>query len=252
MHLRPSARPLSGARHKHISTAALVVAILALVASLGGGSYAAKLITGKDIKNNSISGKDIKRSTVKSRNVKNESLLGKDVKDGSLGAADLAAGTLDKKMTTVRVAATSGATFDAARSAAPESVLFSEAPFTVYAKCFTDTSGPTTYAYAYIRTSVNGALVGSDEDDYSGGPAVTDLLNTDTAEVDRELMSTSATTNSADYYGSHSSDFNAFAVDLTGVSGLLSVGAKNGTLAGGNGPYGAGDACVFSGNIRSN
>ena len=62
--------------HKHISTAALVVAMLALVASLGGGSYAAKLLTGKDIQNGSLTGKDIKKNSVKGKQIKDKSLTG--------------------------------------------------------------------------------------------------------------------------------------------------------------------------------
>ena len=51
-----------------------VVATLALVVAMGGTSYAAVKITGKDVKNGSLSGKD----------VKNESLTGKDVKKQSV------------------------------------------------------------------------------------------------------------------------------------------------------------------------
>jgi hypothetical protein len=239
-------------RHKHISTAALVVAMLALVASLGGGSYAAKLITGKDIKNGSITGKDIKKNSVKGKLVKDKSLTGKDLKDGSLGAADLAPGTLEPAMKALRVAATSGATEDAARAAAPEQVLFSKGPLTVYGKCFTDASGPETYAYVYIKTAANGAVFDSDNDSAEGGALAADYLNTDTLEIDRELWDTSASLNTVSYEASHSTDFGAFAADGTALSGLVAVGAKNGTVAGGNGPYGAGDACLFSGNIRSN
>lgn len=56
-----------------------VIAFLALFACLAGTATAAKLISGKNIKNNSVAGKDIK----------NKSVTGKDVKNGSLGAADL-------------------------------------------------------------------------------------------------------------------------------------------------------------------
>jgi hypothetical protein len=56
-----------------------VVATLALVAALGGTSYAASQLTGKDVKNESLAGKD----------VKDGSLKGRDVKDGSLTGADL-------------------------------------------------------------------------------------------------------------------------------------------------------------------
>lgn len=238
-------------RTNPFSVAALAVAMLALVASLGGASYAAKVITGKDIKNGSITAKDVKAKTLTGKQVKDKSLTGADVKDGSLGAGDLAAGTLEPAMKAIRVAATAGANFEAARSAAPEQVLFKAGALTVYAKCFTDTSGPTTYAYGYIKTSQNGALFDSDGDEAEGG-AVADFLNTDTLEVDRELAYDSTGANSATIYGSHSTDFAAFGPDGTAISGFVPVAAKNGTLTGGNGPYGAGDACLFSSNIRSN
>jgi hypothetical protein len=237
-------------RQKSLSIAALVVALFALVASLGGGSFAAGVLTGKDIKNNSITGKDVKNKSLKGKDVKDKSLTGADVKDGSLGAADLAAGTLTSTAKSVRVTATSGATSDAARTAAPETVLFSKGPFTVYAKCFTDASGPNTNAYVYIRTSSNGALLDSDDSDYDGGSVATDFLNTDTAEVDRSLQSTSSGTNGSDYY---KNNFGAHAADGTGLTGLMTVGAKNGTLgAAGDGAFGPGDACVFESNITSN
>jgi hypothetical protein len=51
-----------------------VVATLALVVAMGGTSYAAVKITGKDVKNGSLSGKD----------VKDKSLTGKDVKKQSV------------------------------------------------------------------------------------------------------------------------------------------------------------------------
>ena len=59
--------------------AALLAALL-LVAGLAGGATAAKLITGKQIKN----------STIRSVDVKNGSLTGADVRAGSLGADRLA------------------------------------------------------------------------------------------------------------------------------------------------------------------
>jgi hypothetical protein len=55
-------------------TYANVVATLALVVAMGGTSYAAVKVTGKDVKNASLTGKD----------VKDESLTGKDVKKQSV------------------------------------------------------------------------------------------------------------------------------------------------------------------------
>jgi hypothetical protein len=59
-------------------TYANVVATLALFVALGGGSYAAITITGKNVKNSSLTGKDIKNSSLTSSDVKNRSLLSKD------------------------------------------------------------------------------------------------------------------------------------------------------------------------------
>ena len=56
-------------------TYANVVATLALFIALGGSSYAAITITGKNIKNGTVTGKDIKRNTLGARQVK-ESRLG--------------------------------------------------------------------------------------------------------------------------------------------------------------------------------
>jgi hypothetical protein len=58
---------------------ALLLTAIVLAVAFAGGATAAKLITGKNIKNNTVTTQDIK----------NKSLQGKDVKDGSLGEADL-------------------------------------------------------------------------------------------------------------------------------------------------------------------
>ena len=61
-------------------TYANVIATLALFVALGGSSYAALKITGRDVKNNSLTGRDVR------------SLTTKDVKNGSLLKADFAPG----------------------------------------------------------------------------------------------------------------------------------------------------------------
>ena len=61
-----------------------VVATLAMFIALGGSSYAAVTITGKNIKNGSVTGKD----------VKNGGLTGIDVKNGALASNDFRAGEL--------------------------------------------------------------------------------------------------------------------------------------------------------------
>jgi hypothetical protein len=66
--------------------AANVMALLALSVSLGGTSYAAITITGKNVKNSSLTGADVKNNTIASGDVKNRSLLSKDFKAGQLPA----------------------------------------------------------------------------------------------------------------------------------------------------------------------
>lgn len=67
--------------HSATGSVALVVALLALVASAAGVGYAAATIGTSDIKNNAITAKKIKKNAVTS----------KKVKDGSLKTADLVA-----------------------------------------------------------------------------------------------------------------------------------------------------------------
>ncbi len=104
---------------------AVFIALLALVVALGGPSYAAKMITGKniknssitgqDIKNGSLTGQDVKKSSITGQDVKKGSLTGQDVKDGSLSKQDLKAGTLSGTfIPRVTMTATPGATYDEA------------------------------------------------------------------------------------------------------------------------------------------
>jgi hypothetical protein len=71
-------------------TYANVMATVAVFVALGGSSYAALTITGRDVRNESLTGKDVKGLT--GRDVRNESLTGKDVK--GLTGADIANGRL--------------------------------------------------------------------------------------------------------------------------------------------------------------
>jgi hypothetical protein len=73
---------------------AMVVAIAALVMSLGGSAYAL-VITGKSIKNGSVTNKDIRNRSLTGSDVRRDSIGGGSVKESSLGpvpSAFLAAG----------------------------------------------------------------------------------------------------------------------------------------------------------------
>jgi hypothetical protein len=66
-----------------------VVATIALFVALGGASYAAVTLTGRNIKDSTLTGKDVKDKSLTGADVKDSSLTGRDVRNGSIAAADL-------------------------------------------------------------------------------------------------------------------------------------------------------------------
>jgi hypothetical protein len=72
----------------------MVVALAALVLSVGGNVTAAVLITSADIKDNTIRSADVRDGTIRSADVKNDSLTGVDVGNNSLTGTDLNESTL--------------------------------------------------------------------------------------------------------------------------------------------------------------
>lgn len=62
----------------------MIVALIALFVALGGSSYAALKVNGKNIAKRSVAGKKLKKNTLTSREVRNKSLLGADFKPGQL------------------------------------------------------------------------------------------------------------------------------------------------------------------------
>ena len=81
-------------RIRRISPSMLVATIALVVALSGGATGAVKLITGAQIKDNSVTGKDIKNATLTGVDVNDASLTGKDVKDASLAGVDVADSSL--------------------------------------------------------------------------------------------------------------------------------------------------------------
>jgi hypothetical protein len=75
---------------KHASPASLI-AMVALFVALGGVSYAAATIDGKDIKNKTVAGKKLKNKTVTGGKVKSDSLTGTQVNESTLGKVPSAA-----------------------------------------------------------------------------------------------------------------------------------------------------------------
>jgi hypothetical protein len=79
---------------KRALTYSNVMATLAVFVALGGSSYAAITITGKEVRNNSLTGADIRNNSLKSGDLRNNSVKSSDVKNGSLKAKDFAAGAI--------------------------------------------------------------------------------------------------------------------------------------------------------------
>jgi hypothetical protein len=69
----------------------MVVAVVALFVALGGSSYAALTINGKNIKNKSIAGKKLKNRTITQKKVKKNTLGGAVINESKLGQVPSAA-----------------------------------------------------------------------------------------------------------------------------------------------------------------
>lgn len=66
-------------------TAATVISCTALFVALGGTSYAAVTLDGKDLKNRSVAASKVKTRTLTGTQVKNDGLTGKQIKESTLG-----------------------------------------------------------------------------------------------------------------------------------------------------------------------
>lgn len=65
---------------------ATAISLVALFVALGGTSYAAVVVTSKNVKDNTLTGKDIKNSSLTGGDVQDGSLLAKDFKRGQVPA----------------------------------------------------------------------------------------------------------------------------------------------------------------------
>ncbi|HEV2875092.1 MAG TPA: hypothetical protein VGW14_08085 [Thermoleophilaceae bacterium] len=63
---------------------AMVVAVVALIMSLGGSAYAL-VVTGKQIRNNTVTGKDVRNRSLTGNEMRRDKLGGASIKESSLG-----------------------------------------------------------------------------------------------------------------------------------------------------------------------
>jgi hypothetical protein len=266
-------------------TPSILISSLALFIALGGASYAAlgknsvgskqlktNAVVTKKIKNDAVTASKIKAAAILTDKIKDDAVTGAKVKESSLGTVPEATHAAGAELATNATSATSAisadsaenldglqrlgvkrltssasnASFTAAQAAATEVPLFQLGTVTIYAKCFT--VGSSLYAAHYVKTSVNGVIFDSAYDQAYGNPS---FLDTGTPEDQREIFYTSA---GMDSYGYTSNPEPTYIVTTAGQSYRANtyLFAKRGTLPGGDGPYGPGDACLFTGTAGLN
>ena len=75
---------MSRSLRRLIPSPAMIVAIVALVMSLGGSAYAL-VITGKSIRNNTVTGKDIRSHSLRGHDLRADTVGGGAIRESSLG-----------------------------------------------------------------------------------------------------------------------------------------------------------------------
>ena len=160
-------------------SAGLILALIALVVSVGGTAFAAKqagLISGKTIKKRSQPGNRFKKDTI----------TGKEIKEAKLGAVQNAA-TLGGQPPSAFQSSAPVQRFSTTLSFGQQKTLTTAGPFTFTANCqqdATDNGGNphSDFIQILISTSQGGAVFASDEDEKLGtSPA--DFLNPNTPEA---------------------------------------------------------------------
>lgn len=239
-------------RPKH----ATVVAYLALILAVGGGTFAvaakhSQKINGAKLKKRSVAGAKLKKNTITGTEVK-ESKLGKVPSAASADTAGTAntakvAESLTKlsARTSTKVnSSASAANYEAGLAAAAPVTLYEDSHFKIYGKCFVDESGPVVEGVILIATKQDGAIFDAQDDELAGDP---NFLNVATPEEEREIDDEATGENEANIQ--ESEDYAATAADGYSLTGDYQIAVKSKTLAGGNGLYGAGEVCIFDSSV---
>jgi len=229
---------------------------MALFLALGGVSYAAVKLPAnsvgeKQIKKNAVTGKKIKKNAITGDKIKAGTIKGADITLSSLGKVPSAAradsaGSSDQIIAvSKRVnASASGASQDDSRQNSPEIPLASNGQVSVYGKCYLYSG--TLYAELLEKTTADGAISSLYSYNYyygSGG-----YLNTSTPENQRFIGYTSVSSNSSGYLTQYYGMGTLFGPDGNGLDFQFAVWGKQGNVPTyGNGAFGPGNVCVFTG-----
>ncbi len=238
-------------------TYANVLATLSIFIVLGGVAWAAaprNSVNSSSIRNNSIRTVDVRNNNLRSADIRNNTLTGTDIRESSLAIVPSAssATSLTNYYSFGRRTATPSTAATAAQgmTGATQVKLLSVGAIRIYGKCYTDTSTDTVYSQIFAQSTVDGSVMSSDSDDLFGGATAAEFLSPGTGEDLRKIANASVGANSATLRGGNDEPYVIHGADGTSVIGLVSVGAKNGTLAGGTGVWGTGDMCIFSGTAQ--
>ncbi|HEX2127845.1 MAG TPA: hypothetical protein VHF58_01360 [Solirubrobacterales bacterium] len=254
---------------------ALVVALAALVTAMSGAAIALpgkNSVTKNDIRKNAVrskaiatgavKSKDVARGAIGSKQIKGKSIRGNRLKDKAIKAKQIADDAISSQQVVadglnssdiadyevvgpVRVAATDHATEEAGRADSPLVPLFTKGQLAIEAKCFSDADTGALRGEIYIRTSADRAIVTSHGAVLPGGNPE-DFLNVDTPLAERRIHQENIGSDTADYQtAAPDSTFAATSADGKQLLGHTSIALKHGTLPGGDGPYGAGNVCLF-------
>ncbi len=251
-------------------SAALVVAIVALVAALGGGAVAGVTIS----KLNKKEKKQVTKIAKKEGKKQAEKQIGKQfpietsqIADGAVSGQQIADNSVDdSKLTDLDLFGDSFVTapvddqtdkeFGPGQAAAPKVPLFSKGQLSVYGKCFEMQAGET-FATVSVETSAAGAILAATdtpdpEPSSPGKPSAfktrtawldgdPEFLDPDTDELDRTVGIASVGAGSFQTRDLTRVSFSALSPDGTAVNGLLSLATGTG------GVYGSEPSCLFSG-----
>lgn len=168
------------------------------------------------------------RNSVKSKHIKNNAVTFKDLRGVK---------AWNKLVGVSAEAPNTGDAFDAADSV----TLAKRGAITFFGQCVRNTATDTVFAGTFARTKAAGAI-------YRTGADQADVFN----PGDPAAMPGFATAGN-DTMDFAEAQFDNVAILTPGhalaLSVVVHVGAKNGTPPGGNGAFGAGDRCSFSGSV---
>lgn len=218
---------------------AMIVALIALFAALGGSAYAAKKIGTKEIKANAITTGKIKKNAITTSKIKKEAVTGAKIKEASLGAVPNATHATSADSATNATNAVNATNWNRYQilglkkaSLGQTISLYSNGPFGFFGRC-TDAGGGEPEAETFVTTNQSNSWMSSSEDNYYNA----DFNPGTEAQINYSITSSSPETNQ--YYGEYYPSFSATSPD----GGLRLLGNLYSAVSA------FGSPCTFWGNV---